>query len=207
MFLGLPCGPPSRPPMRFHMLRHQPTVTVGSDAFFPCCLPSSRGDGTIVLDTGQELHIAWISTAHQCSRDGRRRFVGVGLWANGRGSFGSTVDTCASHEMAEAACSLLHYLLSALLALFPLCCNVHMALETEKTISPYANDKLFYQNLSGGYLTREFFWRDHYTWLQEQGYLLRPRYHPDWKPSWAGTKKNPRNCEDGQLPHVCSLCL
>ncbi|KAM5533173.1 hypothetical protein V8D89_013129 [Ganoderma adspersum] len=74
-----------------------------------------------------------------------------------------------------------------------------MALETEKTISPYANDKLFYKNFSGGYLTREFFWRDHYTWLQEQGYVLRPRYHPYWKPSWAGTKKDSDYCEDGQI--------
>ena len=132
---------------------------------------------------------------------------GVGLWAHGKGSSGSTVDTCASHEVAEAACSLLHYLLSALLALFPLCCNIHMALETEKTISPYANDKLFYQNLSGGYLTREFFWRDHYTWLQEQGYTLRPRYHPDWTPSWTGTKKDSDYCEDGQISNVCPPCL
>lgn len=31
---------------------------------------------------------------------------------------------------------------------------------------------------------RELFWRDHYNWLKTQGYLLRPRYHPDWDPKW-----------------------
>ncbi|TEB23485.1 hypothetical protein FA13DRAFT_1639841 [Coprinellus micaceus] len=30
----------------------------------------------------------------------------------------------------------------------------------------------------------EAYWRDLYDWLLEQGYRLRPRYHPDWEPSW-----------------------
>ena len=55
----------------------------------------------------------------------------------------------------------------------------------EKYTSPYAGDKLFFKNLRGGYVTAEYFWRDHQQWLQEQGYMLRPRYHPDWKPSWG----------------------
>lgn len=29
----------------------------------------------------------------------------------------------------------------------------------------------------------EAFWRDHQVWLQEKGYMLRPRFHPDWIPS------------------------
>jgi len=45
----------------------------------------------------------------------------------------------------------------------------------------------------------ELFWRDHQKWLQDCGYLLRPRYRPDWVPSW---KDRPdvfwRFCEDGQ---------
>nr|VWP00764.1 Mitogen-activated protein kinase (EC [Ganoderma boninense] len=32
--------------------------------------------------------------------------------------------------------------------------------------------------------------------------MLRPRYHPDWKPSWTGTKKDPEYCEDGQIFNV-----
>ncbi|THH20215.1 hypothetical protein EUX98_g8621 [Antrodiella citrinella] len=30
-------------------------------------------------------------------------------------------------------------------------------------------------------------WRDRYFFLKECGYTLRPRYHPEWKPSWLGT--------------------
>ncbi|KIK55697.1 hypothetical protein GYMLUDRAFT_47653 [Collybiopsis luxurians FD-317 M1] len=35
----------------------------------------------------------------------------------------------------------------------------------------------------------EEFWRDHYDWLKEKGYQLRPRYQPGWSPSWKGTTK------------------
>lgn len=49
----------------------------------------------------------------------------------------------------------------------------------------------------------EFFWRDHYIWLTEQGYLLSPRYHPGWVASWI---KDPTKdwlfCEDGQIVAV-----
>ncbi|KAI0786608.1 hypothetical protein C8Q75DRAFT_808141 [Abortiporus biennis] len=31
----------------------------------------------------------------------------------------------------------------------------------------------------------EEFWRDHQPWLQQCGYMLRPRYKSDWKPVWA----------------------
>ncbi|KAK7448867.1 hypothetical protein VKT23_013597 [Stygiomarasmius scandens] len=44
----------------------------------------------------------------------------------------------------------------------------------------------------------ERYWRDHKTWLEERGYLLRPRYHPGWTPSWKNTSKIPDDCEDGQ---------
>ncbi|KAH9920134.1 uncharacterized protein B0H18DRAFT_1025266 [Fomitopsis serialis] len=50
----------------------------------------------------------------------------------------------------------------------------------------------------GGLATHEQFWRDRQPWLQERGYMLRPRYRPDWKPSWLGTDKFYRDCEDGQ---------
>ena len=32
----------------------------------------------------------------------------------------------------------------------------------------------------GVLLSRELFWRDHQPWLEEKGYMLRPRYKPDW---------------------------
>lgn len=52
----------------------------------------------------------------------------------------------------------------------------------------------------------EIWWRDHQSWLEKQGYLLRPRYLPNWKPSWLddnGSRKDPNKpiffYEDGQL--------
>ncbi|KAF7291039.1 Protein kinase domain-containing protein [Mycena chlorophos] len=30
----------------------------------------------------------------------------------------------------------------------------------------------------------EEYWRDHYEWLKDCGYELRPRFRPDWIPSW-----------------------
>jgi hypothetical protein len=48
----------------------------------------------------------------------------------------------------------------------------------------------------------EGYWRDHYVWLKQSGYLLRPRYSPEWVPSWRGTKKSWIDCEDGQIGDV-----
>ncbi|KAJ7646822.1 kinase-like domain-containing protein [Roridomyces roridus] len=39
----------------------------------------------------------------------------------------------------------------------------------------------------------ELFWSDHYSWLKDRGYLLRPRYLPEWK---RGAGKP----EDGVMP-------
>jgi hypothetical protein len=50
----------------------------------------------------------------------------------------------------------------------------------------------------------EMWWRDHYQWLKERGYLLRPRYDPAWVPSWLGTKKIWYKCEDGTVAWVCT---
>ena len=54
-----------------------------------------------------------------------------------------------------------------------------------------------------GQLTEsELWWSKHYTWLKDNGYILRPRYAPDWTPSWRGTKKNRIMCEDGRVAKV-----
>ncbi|KAJ7782459.1 hypothetical protein DFH07DRAFT_900876 [Mycena maculata] len=46
-------------------------------------------------------------------------------------------------------------------------------------------------------LGTEPFWREHYVWLEACGYRLRPRYHPDWVPSWiTNPKKDELQCED-----------
>jgi len=50
----------------------------------------------------------------------------------------------------------------------------------------------------------EVFWCQHQPWLESCGYMLRPRYRLGWVPSWYGTDKNPRHCEDGHaLNSVC----
>ncbi|KAI0351964.1 kinase-like protein [Trametes cingulata] len=47
-----------------------------------------------------------------------------------------------------------------------------------------------------GLLPSEVFWRERYRYLEEAGYLLRPRYAPNWEPSWMGTNLDPTYCED-----------
>ncbi|QRV87117.1 kinase domain protein [Ceratobasidium sp. AG-Ba] len=39
-------------------------------------------------------------------------------------------------------------------------------------------------------------WVSFQPYLQSKGYQLRPRYHPDWVPSWIKTGSNPLDCED-----------
>lgn len=51
----------------------------------------------------------------------------------------------------------------------------------------------------------EIWWSQHFEWLKDRGYLLRPRYAPDWVPSWKGTKKERFSCEDSNVPMVSFL--
>jgi len=48
----------------------------------------------------------------------------------------------------------------------------------------------------------ERWWVDRQVALEKAGYMLRSRYRPGWKPSWAGTKKFYQDCEDGQSIEV-----
>ncbi|KAJ3480768.1 hypothetical protein NLI96_g8119 [Meripilus lineatus] len=44
----------------------------------------------------------------------------------------------------------------------------------------------------------EVFWMEHQQWLEEKGYMLRPRYRPGWVPSWDINKRGrPYDAEDG----------
>ncbi len=47
-----------------------------------------------------------------------------------------------------------------------------------------------------GLLPAEGWWRDHQRPLNLHGYELRPRFRPDWTPSWLGTNILPDYCED-----------
>ena len=49
---------------------------------------------------------------------------------------------------------------------------------------------------------REAWWRDRYKQLNNLGYLLRPRYSPQWVPSWKTSNRNWRDCEDGKRLEV-----
>lgn len=53
----------------------------------------------------------------------------------------------------------------------------------------------------------EIWWRDRYQVLLDNGYQLRPRFRPDWKPSWQGKNVHPFTCEDAVPNIVCSLHL
>jgi hypothetical protein len=56
-----------------------------------------------------------------------------------------------------------------------------------------------YGSLSDG----ELFWRDHQQWLETQGYRLRPRYRPDWVPTWTSGKVSIWSAEDSPRLKVC----
>jgi hypothetical protein len=52
----------------------------------------------------------------------------------------------------------------------------------------------------------EEMWRDRFLFLLERGLELRPRYRPEWTPSWLGTNMIPEYCEDSKSKTV-SLCF
>ena len=65
-------------------------------------------------------------------------------------------------------------------------------------LSPQAIEQREEDTRKGAYalLPFEKTWRDRQPGLLQRGYVLRQRYHPDWKPSWEGTNVEPDFCED-----------
>jgi len=60
----------------------------------------------------------------------------------------------------------------------------------------------------GGIGESEKWWAERQEALERAGYMLRSRYRPDWKPSWLGTDKFYRECEDGRSVRVSdNLCF
>ncbi|KAF9461620.1 kinase-like domain-containing protein [Collybia nuda] len=51
----------------------------------------------------------------------------------------------------------------------------------------------------------ELWWSARYSFFLKNGYMLRPRYKPDWKPSWVGTNLDPIDCEDSIRPFMPTL--
>ena len=55
---------------------------------------------------------------------------------------------------------------------------------------------------------RSFFemsWTKKYDFFLHHGYELRPRYSPEWEPSWKTNGKPPQQCEDYHRLPVCFL--
>ncbi|KAH9941292.1 kinase-like domain-containing protein [Epithele typhae] len=63
-------------------------------------------------------------------------------------------------------------------------------LDNDPTLNLVLTDK-------NGLYRPEIWWRDHQDWLEERGYILRPRLRHGWVPSWQGTKQSWLFCEDG----------
>ena len=55
---------------------------------------------------------------------------------------------------------------------------------------------------AGGLSRIEKQWTNRQKALEEAGYMLRPRYHPEWQPSWTNTDKFFLDAEDGQAQAV-----
>jgi hypothetical protein len=61
----------------------------------------------------------------------------------------------------------------------------------------------------GAIRSHEAWWVERQESLERAGYMLRPRFRPGWKPSWAGTRKYHGRFEDGKHLRVRAdaLCL
>ncbi|KAG1767444.1 hypothetical protein EDD22DRAFT_875894 [Suillus occidentalis] len=70
------------------------------------------------------------------------------------------------------------------------------ALRAQKELAAFGAE---HERRSGALSSGETWWSQQYQWLRGQGYLLRPRYSPDWVPSWEGSKRVPSDCEDRQV--------
>jgi hypothetical protein len=53
----------------------------------------------------------------------------------------------------------------------------------------------------------ELWWRDQYREIENHGYILRPRYHPNWEPSWKRSGKPFFTAEDGHPTLVSAVYL
>lgn len=53
----------------------------------------------------------------------------------------------------------------------------------------------------------EIYWRDHQKWLEERGYMLRPRYHVGWTPTWKGQSGVTAHSYEDSTPTMVSYDL
>ena len=57
-----------------------------------------------------------------------------------------------------------------------------MPADTEQRTATIPSEGPLIPEEEGDLLPDELYWRDHYDWLVEQGYILRERYRPGWAP-------------------------
>jgi hypothetical protein len=69
---------------------------------------------------------------------------------------------------------------------------------------PHDNDPYYEprDRQEGSLFVTELWWRDRHDEIAEHGYKLRPRYHPQWQPSWLKSGKAFYAVEDGQTTIV-----
>ncbi|KZT41053.1 hypothetical protein SISSUDRAFT_982509 [Sistotremastrum suecicum HHB10207 ss-3] len=53
----------------------------------------------------------------------------------------------------------------------------------------------------------ERYWARYQPWLKSIGYILRPRYQPDWKPSWLTSNRPESESEDSLVVQLRALVL
>lgn len=75
-------------------------------------------------------------------------------------------------------------------------------------LSPEATQRLADVTGQGAYGLSPFekMWMRRRTQLSDHGYVLRPRYAQDWRPSWIGTNNDPFYCEDSIMSMVSRAC-
>ena len=61
---------------------------------------------------------------------------------------------------------------------------------------PYLDDPIPGRQ-PGGIGESERWWVERQEALEQAGYMLRPRFRPDWQPSWTGTNRRYLDFEDG----------
>ena len=52
---------------------------------------------------------------------------------------------------------------------------------------------------------KEAVWRDRQLFLEQRGYMLRPRFRPGWVPSWKGNTRLVYTADDGIILLVSTL--
>ncbi|TFY58118.1 hypothetical protein EVG20_g8277 [Dentipellis fragilis] len=70
----------------------------------------------------------------------------------------------------------------------------------DRVFGPPTEEMIRFRKDPGIIVFDEVWWRDHYYWLLESGYMLRSRYHPDWTSPWPEGDPDWSTYEEAQRP-------